>query len=483
MNRKEAQPMTTACGKEEFIRDYSTAILESRAALFIGSGLSRDACAYDWKSLLRESAEDIGLNVDKEESNLISLAEYYVNSKGRSKIDEAISKCFKNVRVPAENHRLLASLPITSYWTTNYDCLLECAFENLGLSFSVITDDNSLKKHTDGNDIILRKLHGDVDRPSECIITKLDYDEFAYKHEILLSQLKGEMCAKSFLFLGYSFSDTDINHILTRIRLFYKGTPARRHFCVLQNAKKGADEEDVDFEYRKCRLEHHINDLKSYGIHTVLVDDFAEITEMLKAIRHRISAKKVFISGAFEEDKSGTCAKYAYGISKWLIENGYQIHTGYGKNVGTEIVAGAFSACEKSRTKIKDFNRSVFLYPFPYQKAMSDDERKETYTELRKNAILRTHITIIINGTKKQTKHFNPVVSDGVLEEWRLSVEQGNIVIPIAVFEGAARQMWTEMNESNSDYSHTDDFQALAAADSTFDMIMTAVKSIIKSES
>jgi hypothetical protein len=174
--------------------------------------LSREACEYDCKGLLREAAGDIGLNVDRE-PDLISLAEYYLNSKDRTKIDNAISKCFKGIYTPTDNHRLLTSMPITSYWTTNYDRLLECAFENMGLSYSVLTDDDSLKKHSDGKDVILRKLHGDVDSPSDCVITKRDYEEFAYRHEILLSQLKGEMYAKSFLFLGYSFSDTDINHI------------------------------------------------------------------------------------------------------------------------------------------------------------------------------------------------------------------------------------------------------------------------------
>lgn len=472
--------MMVACGKEEFIRDYSAAILDSRAAVFVGSGLSHDACAYDWKGLLREAAEDIGLNVDIE-SDLISLAEYYVNSKrSRAKIDEAISKCFKDVRTPAENHRLLASLPIKSYWTTNYDRLLEYAFENLGLSFSVLTDDDSLKKHTDGKDIILRKLHGDVDRPDDCVITRHDYEEFAFKHEILLSQLKGEMCAKSFLFLGYSFSDTDINHILTRIRLFYKGNSPQRHFCVLQNVCKGAGETDEDFEYRKRWLEHHVADLQSYGISTVLIDDFAEITDMLKAVRHRISAKQVFISGAFEEDSSGELSKYVRDISKWLIENGYRIHTGYGKNVGAEIVAGAFTACEKSKTKIKDFNSSVFLYPFPYHKAMSEEDRKATYTELRKNAISRTHITIIINGTKKITKRPSPVISGGVLEEGHLSIEQGNLVIPIAVTNGAARQLWSEINDTQNDYSQTSDFQLLSSG-ASFATVIEAVKRIIKS--
>jgi len=187
----------------------------------------------------------------------------------------------------------------------------------------------------------------------------------------------------------------------------------------------------------------------------------------------------LFISGAFEDDTSGILSKYAHNIAKWLIENGYRIHTGYGKNVGAEIVAGAFSACEKSKTKIKDFNSSVFLYPFPYKKSMTDDERRTAYTELRESAILRTHITIIINGTKMQSKKAVPIVSNGVLEEGYLSIAQGNVVIPIAVTEGAARQLWTEINDTKSEFSKTTDFQALSSGCSYSD-VFQAVVNIIK---
>lgn len=475
--------MASACSKSEFIRDFSKEVLKSSAALFVGSGFSRPAGYIDWKGILKEAALDIGLDVDKED-DLISLAEYYVtNKKNRAKIDSAISEYFATDFEPTENHRLLASLPIASYWTTNYDQLLERTFKQHGMTFSVLTDDESLKKFIDGKDIILHKLHGDVERPQETVITRKDYEEFAYKHEILLAKLKGEMCSKTFLFLGYSFSDTDIKHILTRIRLFYKGNPPKNHYGIMLRVKKIDGEANEDYEYSQRKQDHHIEDLKQYGIQTVLVDNFSEITEILREVRHQISAKQVFISGAFEADESNKeFAKYAREISKWLIENGYHIHTGYGKSVGAEIVAGAFDACEKSKTRINTFNRSVFLYPFPYIKGMSDDERKSTYTELRKNAILKTHITIIINGTKKITKHSTMTVSDGVVEEGHLSIDQGNVVIPISVTGGAANQLWTEIMSTKSDYAQTADFQTLSTG-TTFESVFEAIKRLVKGSS
>jgi rRNA-processing protein FCF1 len=214
--------------REEFIRDYSKAILSSCAALFVGSGLSRPAGYSDWKDILREAAADIKLDIERE-TDLISLAQYYVNTKSRTKIDKTISEFFSKKHSPTENRILLASLPIKSYWTTNYDQLLERTFDSLNKTYAVLTDDISLKKFIDRNGVVIHKLHGDVETPSEAVITRQDYEDFARKHEILLANLKGGLCSKSFLFLGYSLTDTDIRHILSQIRLYFQNKYPQTH--------------------------------------------------------------------------------------------------------------------------------------------------------------------------------------------------------------------------------------------------------------
>jgi len=472
--------MDNSCSKEEFVREFSIEIGKSSASLFIGSGFSYPAGYTDWKGALKEAAQDIGLDVDKE-SDLISLAEYYVTSKrSRVKIDNAISEYFSQPFEPTVNHNILGQFPITSYWTTNYDKLLEHTFKKYGLKYTVLTDDASLKQFIDEKSIVLHKLHGDVDRPADAVITRTDYEEFVDKHEILLAKLKGEMCSRTFLFLGYSFSDTDIMHILTRIKLFYKGKTPKNHYGILERVKQKPGESDVDFQYCKCKQEHIIENLKNYGVQTVLVDDYSEITDILMQIQHNIREKNVFISGACEQrDMDQDYARYARVLAKWLTESGYKIHTGYGKNIGSEVVSGAFEACEKSKTKITEFNGSVLIYPFPFQKNSSIEEKKIIYSELRKNIVQKANYTIIINGTKRRLKESPMEISDGVLEEGRLSLQQGNIVIPIGVTGGAAQVIWQEINDGGSEYSKTIEFQTLSHG-ASFSDVTEAVKSIIK---
>ncbi len=468
-----------SCGVEEFIRDYSKAIQESKAALFIGSGLSRNAGFTDWKGILREAAEDIGLSVDRED-DLISLAEYYVNDKkNRVKINNAISEYFSEGYPPTETHRILASLGISSWWTTNYDKLIERTFRQQNRQVSVLTNDNSFCKFSSKNSVVVHKLHGDVELPEEAVITKKDYEEFIPKHEILLAKLKGEMCSKSFLFLGYSFSDTDIHHILACIRLFYQGNPPRMHYSISARVQQNLGETEEEFAYRVRKQEHHIEDLKSYGIHTVLLDSYDEIPGILLKIRQRVFARNVFVSGAYIPGTDAKdIARVGVKLSEWLVAKGFQIFTGYGNQLGSDIVTGAYEACCKSRAAQIDFGEVVHICPFPYRRRMSDEERHSLYTEIRKNMISRTRITVVINGTRKLRRR--QVNSSGVLEEAEISEKQGNIIIPIAYTGGAAREVWERLRAQDIPYTRSKEFNALNNG-SCVEEVLDAAKTLIAS--
>ena len=65
----------------DFISEYAKAISSSTAAVFAGAGLSCDSGFVNWKDLLRDIAQSIGLDIDKE-TDLISVAQYYKNEDG-----------------------------------------------------------------------------------------------------------------------------------------------------------------------------------------------------------------------------------------------------------------------------------------------------------------------------------------------------------------------------------------------------------------
>ena len=107
--------------KKQLIKELVNELSANNLAIFAGAGLSVSAGFVDWKILLRDLADEMNLDIDKEESNLVSLAQYYVNSKcGKPlKINQLILDEFSQSATLTENHKILARLPIDTFWTTN----------------------------------------------------------------------------------------------------------------------------------------------------------------------------------------------------------------------------------------------------------------------------------------------------------------------------------------------------------------------------
>jgi hypothetical protein len=355
--------------------------------------------------------------------------------------------------------------------------LLERTFQGSNVPVSVLTNDKSFETVINGGQVTIHKLHGDVQSPDEAVITKQDYEEFARKHEILLAKLKGEMCSKNFLFLGYSFSDTNINHILTSIRLFYNGKPPQNHYCIMREISKDECKDEEEHKYKLNKQTHYIIDLQEYGISTILVKGFDEITELLAEVQRRVLLKNVLISGMCEDDAK-EAKQYAREISKWLISNEFKIVTGYGKNIGAEVVAGVREGCKLTKKYVTNYSDIITINAFPPIQETLDKEEKEWYTNLREIMVAKTQITILICGNKKVNT--NLVVSDGVIEEAEISETKGNLIIPIAVTGGAASEFWERMNKKKNEYTNGQDFKLLKEG-KNFTDIFNAIERIINS--
>lgn len=75
--------------KNVFIKNYLSALNNGDAAIFAGAGLSAPSGCVNWKQLLREIAEELELDIEKE-SDLVAIAQYYYNKNGcnRTKLND-----------------------------------------------------------------------------------------------------------------------------------------------------------------------------------------------------------------------------------------------------------------------------------------------------------------------------------------------------------------------------------------------------------
>jgi hypothetical protein len=64
-------------------------------------------------------------------------------------------------------------------------------------------------------DVVLYKIHGDISRPHDVVLTKDDYESYY----IFTTVLQDYLVSKTFLFIGFSFDNPNLEYILSRIRI------------------------------------------------------------------------------------------------------------------------------------------------------------------------------------------------------------------------------------------------------------------------
>ena len=318
---------------EDFLAKYLKELNEDNAAVFVGAGLSKASGYVDWPGLLSDVAKGLGLDATKE-TDFVALAQYHLNSNAanRHHLSQLLIDEFSDLKEPTENHAILARLPIRTYWTTNYDRLIERSLEAGGKRVDSKYTKEQLATTRRGRDAVVYKVHGDIEHPDKAILSKDDYERYHQTHGPFVTALSGDLVEKTFLFLGFSFTDPNLDFILSRIRATFTHHQ-RQHYCITRKRMKRVGESTKDFNYAQNKQSLVTQDLMRFNIKTIFVDDFAQITHLLKVIEDRFRRRTVFISGsAVDYGPWGREATEVF-VSKAasaLIEKNLRITSGFG---------------------------------------------------------------------------------------------------------------------------------------------------------
>lgn len=441
-----------------FIKNFAKEVKESNAAVFVGAGMSAGAGYDDWKTLLIPLAEELGLDISKED-NLVAIAQYHYNEKGRNRhrINQLLIEQFSRQAALTENHQILARLPINTYWTTNYDKLIEKSLEEAHKIPDVKYTVNQLANTKPKRDAVIYKMHGDVEHPSEAVLTKDDYEKYHIKYAPFITALSGDLVSKTFLFLGFSFTDPNIDYVLSRIRATYTDHQ-REHFCIMRAVPRPECSDEDDYNYKKRKQALFVNDLKRFNISALLVDEYHQITEILKKIESIYKVRTVFISGSAHE--YGTMGKdkvegFVHGLSKTLISREYKVVSGYGLGMGGAVINGALEEIYFNGRKATD--EQLILRPFP-QNQTGTMTREVIWEEYRKDMISLAGIAIFVLGNKVEGG--NVVLAGGVQREFEIALENGLRVVPVGATGYMAEKLWKEVSTNLDKYypGHSPEF-------------------------
>ena len=112
------------------------------------------------------------------------------------------------------------------------------------------------------------------------VICKEDYERYAVKHPIFQNVLEGDLVHKTFLFLGFSFSDPNLNYMLGHLDALLEESK-HEHYAVMRRVRLNEHahnqrEARETFRYDTNKQSLQIEDLQKYGIQTVLIDRYSD---------------------------------------------------------------------------------------------------------------------------------------------------------------------------------------------------------------
>lgn len=419
---------------------------EGNLAIFAGAGFSRAAGYVDWKSLLKPIADELDLDVDKE-WDLVTLAQYHtnVNATNRAKLNQLLVTEFSMTAEPTENHAILARLPIPTYWTTNYDRLIETALEKNEKIADIKHTNKQLATTRPKRDAIVYKMHGDIEHAADAVLTRDDYERYHVNMQPFITALSGDLVSKTFLFLGFSFTDPNLEYILSRVRIQFT-RDQRQHYCILRRASKGENEDLADFEYRQRKEELFRGELLRVGIKAVYVDEFSEITDILRAIEHRHKRNTIFISGAAHDYSPWSkteSEQFVYHLSRAICKEQYRVISGFGLGIGSAIITGVLEQTVMNGGRLD--NDHLILRPFPQSKT-GERPLKELWTEYRRSMLAHAGVAIFLFGNKLEDGEL--ILSNGMREEFDIAVAKGVFVIPVGITGSMSELLWNEVMKS-----------------------------------
>jgi hypothetical protein len=250
----------------------------------------------------------------------------------------------------------------------------------------------------------------------------------------------------SMLFIGLSFTDPNVRHVLSLIRESFTDAPPE-HFAIVRPPKRGDFDTDEEFAVRTTQHRLWAKDLKRYGLVAVEIDDYDEVPDLLRQIERRVAARRVWISGSWPIDVGGQQAANIYSlaedIGRRVGQAGLDLVTGGGLVVGSAAVSGLLDALRNGGGW--DLDRRLIARPFP-QPLAGMKANDAQWTELRRELARQAGIVIFIGGAK--LKDGKLAVATGVLEEFSLAQAAGAFLLPIGATGGAAKEIADRLHGS-----------------------------------
>ncbi len=116
-------------------------------------------------------------------------------------------------------HLLLAQMDVPVIYTTNWDNLIEKAYEHLGKRYEKVVGIQDIIRvsRSADNPTQIIKFHGSFEYEESLILTERQYFERLELDSPLDLKLRADILGRSILFIGYSFGDINIRYLWFKV--------------------------------------------------------------------------------------------------------------------------------------------------------------------------------------------------------------------------------------------------------------------------
>jgi len=206
----------------------------------IGAGFSMNAILPDgyhmplWDDLCKEVTTRLN---EKSSGSPIKDLSNYCRKRTKFELIKLLRDCL-NIRTakPGHAHMEFVQIPFEQVITTNFDFLLERAYEAADKPYLPVVDEDLLPFKPVTGETKLIKMHGDLHHPSLLVLTEEDYDGFRDQRERMFQAVTHLLIHNSILFIGYSIDDPDFRQIWKLVENQFK--LHRPAYALLVNATK-----------------------------------------------------------------------------------------------------------------------------------------------------------------------------------------------------------------------------------------------------
>ncbi|MBE5954668.1 MAG: hypothetical protein E7257_11045 [Lachnospiraceae bacterium] len=441
--------------RKEFTKEIAIKCQNNETALFLGAGMSSNAGLPSWKKLFEPLARELGIDINNTNYQLYDIAQFYANDKGISRLHKKVSAEINRIDETSETLNELTNMQCNSIWTTNFDKVIENNYYKKGKRTNIIHSEENLVSVELNKNINIFKMNGDIDNLKHAIITKKDLEEYNEKHRLLLTFFKRELVVKSFLFIGYSFTDSLVLPCISELSQVFDGEHPY-HYAIMQ---KNDDPDFISF----------ITDLETrYHIKTLLLDDYSELLDVLREINYYTNQYNVFISGSYrgdDEKELREISKFCNLITTSLYKENLRIVNGYGYKVGYYIASAATRIMLEEN--VTSFEKYLLMYPF------DEHLTQEQKYKHREFMIAKANVVIFMYGSSS--------FDSGMIEEFKIAKKDPRkIIIPIGSTGGAAKVIYDEVKSNIIQYPYLEKVMDMLLEETDIDKLISVILDVIR---